>query len=60
MLEELDVAEIRHVCRAGANCFQAARNAIRCEARTLALAGVRANPAGIRGFEVADFWLAGI
>ncbi len=40
MLDELDVAEVGDVRRTSASCFEAARNAIRCDTRTLALAGV--------------------
>lgn len=60
MLDEFDVAKIGHVSRAGAACFNAARNAGRCETRALALTGVRANLAGVGGFEIAGFGLARI
>ena len=60
MLDEPDVAEVGHVRGTGANYMDATHDTLRCEAGALALAGVRANLAGICGLEVADFWLARI
>ena len=60
MLDQSDVAEIGNVCRAGTTSFNAARNVVSCNTGTLALSGVRADFAEVRGLEVAHFWLAGI
>lgn len=60
MLDELEVAEVGDVRRTCASCFEAARKAIGCDTRTLTLAGVGADLAGICGLEVADFRFARI